>query len=155
MRRALLAPVVALVLAAAPLAAQETTCLDAGDKSPTTARVVGILPGAGHIYACEFMHGIAYFIVTTGFIGLGAGAAALDCLSTLSDDRCGRQADVALVAAIGVWAWSIYDAGRAAQRTNAKRRQQRVSPIVTPVGPKRTGEGSRRALKVGLSVWIR
>jgi hypothetical protein len=153
MLQTLLAPVVALALAAATLSAQDVTCIEAGDKSPTTARVAGIVPGAGHIYSCEFLPGLGYFVGTTGIILIGTAAAAVDCLSSLSDN-CGRSADVAIVVAAGLWAWSIYDAGRAAQRTNAKRRL-RVSLIMAPGSSGWAGESRGRALKVGLSVTTR
>jgi hypothetical protein len=151
MRKALLYPLIAIPLFATPVGAQETTCMDAGDKNPTTARALGIVPGAGHIYACEFLRGLGYYIVTTSLVVVGA--AELNCPIFASDGGCARSADVALLAGIGLWAWSIYDAGRAAHRTNA-RRGSRLSVILTPEGS-RWSDGRRiKSLKVGLSVRV-
>jgi hypothetical protein len=130
MRNRLIIPLTALTLSATPLDAQDVTCIETGDKSPTTARVAGIVPGAGHIYACEVLRGFGYFVVTLSIVGAGAAASAVDCLD-FSTEGCGRSGDVALVAAAAVWAWTIYDAGRAAHRTNAKRRS-RLSLMLKP-----------------------
>ncbi len=148
-----LALIAGLSASATPLAAQDLTCIETGDKNPTTARVVGVVPGAGHIYACEVLRGLGYFVGTLGIVGGGAAASALDCLD-LEGDGCGRSFEVALVAAAGLWAWSIYDAGRAARRTNAKRRL-RVSPVLTPGWLPARGRERRPALVVGLSLSVR
>jgi hypothetical protein len=151
MLKPLLTPVVALTLGAATLPAQDMTCAETGDKNPKTARIIGIFPGAGHIYACEVLRGLGYYIITTSTIVAGTVLAGLDCSSS---ETCGKSDPVAIALGIGIWGWSIYDAGRAAERTNAKRKE-RMSPILAPVRLRRTGERWGRGLKIGVSVTTR
>ena len=113
-------------------AAQDTIVPE--HKSPTVARLLGVVhPGLGHIYAGEVEHGILYATATPSLVLAGALVSRVECLaeSWLSD--CGRSTvlTVSLVGAGALWAWSIFDAGRAAQRTNAKR-AGRTSLILEP-----------------------
>jgi hypothetical protein len=135
----------ATTLAAQPEPQAETTA--PGRKSPTTARVIGIIPGAGHMYAGEVGRGFLYLGGTLGLVATAAAFAIDDCVVELfSESDCGRSTGetVSLIAAGGLWVWSIIDAGRAARRTNAKR-AARTSLIVTPtrlptaLGDARTG----------------
>jgi hypothetical protein len=150
MFKTLLITIVVLTLGAATLRAQDVTCAETGDKNPKTARIIGIVPGAGHIYACEFLRGLGYYFLTTTMIVAGTVWAGLDC--GVSSNTCGRSDPAALALGLGLWGWSIYDAGRAAERTNAKRRRGQLSPILTPVRVRRTGERSERGLRIGVSV---
>jgi hypothetical protein len=156
MLRTLFAPVVVLTLATTTLGAQDTARVAAtGAKSPMTARVIGIVPGAGHIYAGETMRGLGYLGATAGIIVLGGTLLAAECVGSLGEScENSNTEDVATVAALGVWAWSIYDAGRAAHRTNAKRRL-RVSLIVAPVRSTLARGADGRALDLGLSLATR
>lgn len=70
----------------------------------------------------------------------------LDCFDESSEDGCHGRAIVALVGGLGTWGWSVYDAGRAAERTNARRRL-RVSVFV--------GQGAQGSLSVGASLMAR
>ena len=112
--------------AAQPSPASTTTQPDTTTsalKSPATARLIGIIPGAGHMYAGEVGRGFLYLGGTLGILLAGVAASADDCLNELfSSEPCGRTAQtVSLIAAGGLWVWSIVDAGRAARRTNTKR----------------------------------
>jgi hypothetical protein len=149
--KTLLIPTAALTFGAATLPAQNMTCGEAGDKNPKTARTIGIIPGAGHIYTCEFLRGLGLYVVTTSTIAVGTVLADFDCVST----SCKSYDPLVIAAGLGLWGWSIYDAGRAAERTNAKRRRGRLSPILTPVRLSRTGDRSRRGLRIGVSVKAR
>ena len=133
-----LAAAVAL-LAMSPLAhAQAPTTTAASHqkvsdtKDPTTARVIGIIPGAGHMYAGEVGPGFAYMGGVVGLAVLGGAVVLADCFN-FTNDPCETPAlpYVWVGATAGLWGWSIYDAGRAAQRTNAKRGVQ-VAAFVAP-----------------------
>ena len=135
MRR--LIPLCCLMLGATPVAAQDTARAEvAGAKSPMAARVIGIVPGAGHIYAGETGRGFAYMGGTLGLMMLGTSAILAECIAEVVDmgERCdsSNTADIFAGAVLGLWGWSIYDAGRAAHRTNAKRRSMRVSMGLVP-----------------------
>lgn len=153
MRRTALV-VLALLLLRAPALAAQSAQPAISEKSPTTARVIGIVPGAGHMYAGEPGRGLVYMGGTLGILVIGGLATAADCLNDAAfQNQCNsdRTADLFTVAALGLWGWSIYDAGRAADRTNAHRRLQQTSLIVTP---RRwtSARGSARAMSVGMSL---
>jgi hypothetical protein len=150
MFRIRLATVVALAVASTPLAAQDTTRATAGAKDPTVARVIGIVPGAGHIYAGETMRGATYFGTTVGIFLLAGLMFASDCIGA---EDCGKSSApaLAMLAGFGYWGWTIYDAGRAAHRANARGRPWRLSVIASPAMLARS-EGEGRAVRVGLSV---
>ena len=96
-------------------------------KSETTATILSlILPGAGHIYAGETGRGLVFM-----------GAAALAFGYGFSDGQCKRPytdvrtceldknetlGGISLAAALGIYAFSAWDAHRAVKRTNARRR---------------------------------
>ena len=160
MRRMLPLSLAVLVLSVSPLAAQggkapvSVTNQSSGSaKSPMAARVIGIIPGAGHMYAGETRRGFAYL---GGIIGLGlVGGLALaaDCIGDYgaSSETCSSKTGENLLTAaiLGVWGWSIYDAGRAAERTNASH-GLRTALIVAPVHSSGGGHAGR-AMKIGLS----
>ena len=126
-------------------------------KDPSTARVIGIIPGAGHMYAGEVGRGFLYLGGTLVIISVGALTATIDCLEDVNwlggdQPRC-RSATltVSLIAAGGLWVWSIVDAGRAARRTNAKR-TARTSLILEPTRlPDAVGD-DRTAVRLGVRV---
>lgn len=162
MRRMLCVSIVVLMLVATTLSAQggpdstATRGRDPGAKSPTTARLIGIVPGAGHMYAGETGRGLAYLGGMAGILVIGAVLTVGDCLGSVyadADEACGSYdtiGTVTTVAALGLWGWTIYDAGRAARRTNASR-GFRTSLIVAPVGPPSLGAARRPGVTLGLS----
>lgn len=153
MLRIALVTVVALTIAAAELSAQDTTRA-AGAKDPTVARVIGIVPGAGHIYAGEKVRGVTYFGTTMGIFLLAGLMFASDCIGA---EDCGKSSTpaLAMLAGFGYWGWTIYDAGRAAHRANARGRPWRLSVIAAPAGAVLAGVNETRRVKLGLSVVAR
>jgi hypothetical protein len=126
-------------------------------KSPSTARVIGIIPGAGHMYAGEVGRGFLYLGGTLSLVFVAALAGFADCLDNvnfLSDQTdCGGSTaeTVSLVAAGGLWVWSIVDAGRAARRTNAKRAASAsliLEPTRIPVARGDDHSGVRLGLRI-------
>ena len=155
---ALLAAVLGVLMLGAPdVRAQDAVrAAAAREKSPAAARIIGVFPGAGHIYAGETGRGLAYMGGTLGILVIGATAMVAECYAELlgAGERCdsSNTDDIAAVAVLGLWGWSIYDAGRAAHRTNAKRRQGRVSLIVVPARSTPAAAHGASRLKVGLSL---
>lgn len=110
-------------ISARPSAAQQS---GQPSKSETTATILGlILPGAGHIYAGETGRGL-----------LLMGAAGLAFAYGFSDGQCKRPytdvrtceldknetlAGISLAGALGIYAYSAWDAHRAVKRANARR----------------------------------
>ena len=143
----------ALAVAATELPAQDTTRA-AGSKDPTVARVIGIVPGAGHIYAGEKMRGVTYFGTTVGIFLLAGLMFASDCIGA---EDCGKSSTpaLAMLAGFGYWGWTIYDAGRAAHRANARGRPWRLSVIAAPARSALAAEKDPRGVRVGLSVVAR
>ena len=121
-------------------------------KSPATARLIGIIPGAGHMYAGEVGRGFLYFGGTLGILVVGSALFMSECFMTDVPGRCGETtAAVTLIATGGLWVWSIVDAGRAARRTNAKRTGS-TSLILEPTRiPVPTGE-DRTAVRLGVRI---
>ncbi len=120
-------------------------------KSPAAARVIGIIPGAGHMYAGEVGKGIAYLGGSLAILTIGAAVLAADCVrDAFSDEVCtGSSAaeNITLGAFFGLWAWSFYDAGRAARRTNAKRGIV-ASLIIAPTTSAQSGRGITLAVSL-------
>ena len=112
-------------------------------RDPHLALILGsLIPGAGHIYAGEYVKGFFIYEAAVGGIGYGALTFMWDrcMLSFLSTTPCksGPQwphqvLGVALVGA-GIWEWisSARDAPHAAERANAKqlRRRSTVTPAI-------------------------
>jgi hypothetical protein len=146
----------ATTAAAQPSAASSATQADttvAGLKSPTIARLLAIVPGAGHMYAGEMEHGLIVATVIPSLVLAGALAGCLSVLFTPDQGHCERSTPVkvSLIAAGGLWAWSIFDAGRAARRTNAKRAASAsffIQPTRIPAAP---GD-DRIAVRLGVSI---
>ena len=144
--------ITALLTVAVALPAQESTRArrarlgaDTLYRDPVSARVLGsIIPGAGHVYAGEYWHGIVYYEGTVALVGLGAMTYILDecTFSSLSDKPCTSQpawphqaAGVAIMACgVGFWVHSAIDAGHAAERANERhaRGHVAISPFIVP-----------------------
>ena len=129
----------------------DTTVADL--KNPTAARLLGIIPGAGHMYAGEVGRGLLVFVGTLGVLAAGSYVYASDCFMQDSG-KCDGGAAVGVVAVIatsGLWVWSIVDAGRAARRTNAKRAAG-TSLILEPTRiPTALGD-DRAAVRLGVRI---
>lgn len=157
MRRMLPVSLLALVAGAMPLIAQGgrppvavTSANSAQAKSPTLARIIGILPGAGHMYAGETGRGFAYLGGILGVALIGGVALAANCIPADASDCDSAAGEAGLtVAVVGLWGWSIYDAGRAAHRTNFKRGVS-TSLLIVPVRSTVSARGEY-GLKLGVS----
>ena len=145
----------ALLCLAAPLGAQEASSQFApspvpasdGPKNPTTARVLGIVPGLGHLYAGEPGRGALVGGTFVALVVIGTTAAMGDCMGNWSESECGSSAvtDVVIpVALIGTIGFSIWDAGRAAHRTNVRR----GTPVRLTLG----GSPDGRRFRVGMAI---
>ena len=153
---------------AAPLAAQEVpgTISDSSAseaerpyRDPQRARVLGtIFPGAGHVYAGEYLRGYVFYLRTV--VGIGGGVMMYivdECTFTFFSGRsCDpgphwphRLLGIAGVAS-GVWAWisGARDAPLAAERANERHRRKaiKLSPLINPVG------GPHPGAQVGVSL---
>ena len=123
-------------------------------KNRTAARFIGIIPGAGHIYAGETGRGIGYFAAVPAILIVGGMMMVVDCVGDLAvaEENCTSPLLEGLVLAttFGFWGWTIYDAGLAADRANAPRGFRmtlRAAPGRIP-----TASGSERGVHVGVSV---
>ena len=147
--------VLALVLMPTLLVAQDAPppLKQESPKNPTTARVIGIIPGAGHVYAGEPGRGVLYLGATLGVAVLGATALALGCLNDYATDcdDSGSWETIATALILGFWGWTIYDAGRAAHRTN-ERRALRASLLLTPIRIPAVTRHEQRAINVGVTL---
>jgi hypothetical protein len=134
-------------------ATQVDTTISAS-KSPSTARVIGIIPGAGHMYAGEVGRGFLYLGGTLGLVLVAGYAHLSDCFMT-DQPGCGGSPEVtvSLIAAGGLWIWSIADAGRAARRTNAKRAAS--SLILEPTRIAAAHGGDHTGVRLGLRITTR
>jgi hypothetical protein len=136
---------------ASPLSAQDTTRVTADStnrlvtplyRNPKRALILGsMIPGAGHIYAGEYVKGFFIYEAAVGGIGFGALTFMMDrcMLSFLSTTPCKsgpqwpHQVAGAALVGLGIWEWisSARDAPHAAERANAK--HLRHGPTVTPI----------------------
>ena len=93
-------------------------------KSVNTARVLGIIPGLGHLYADEPWRAGTLASSVIGIVLLGVSIDDGECDDPYSDEYCGSPVVDALVAGaiVGVMGYSVWDAGRAAHRTNLRNR---------------------------------
>jgi hypothetical protein len=138
-------------LSSAPLAAERPY------RDPHRARVLGsIIPGAGHIYAGEYLRGIGTYETTVLTIGMGVMVYYLDNCTFALFQSCKPEPawphqllGIAGVGA-GLWTWisSARDASRAAERANERhrRRLDTVRPILSP------GSGPSHVTQVGVSL---
>jgi hypothetical protein len=116
-------------------------------RNPREALILGsLIPGAGHIYAGEYWHGVVHYERTVMTIGMGAMTFLIDkcTFSFLSAADCnpGPQwpHQVLGVALVGLgfreWILSARDASRAAERANERHRRKmaQAKPIIGPAG---------------------
>lgn len=132
---------------------QDTVALaDTGArKNPRTARVRAIFPGAGHWYAGERWRG--GFVFGGMFLVFMEGLARNEKVVAWPGDPFRIMGEcvtssldaTTYAAAAGLLALSIWDAGRAAERSNARRR--RSASLVLQLRP-----GRGRGHRVGLSL---
>jgi hypothetical protein len=128
-------------------------------RNPQRALVLGILiPGAGHIYAGEYLRGFLAYEATVGGIGGGILIFLLDnCtftvgLSTTCKPGPEWPHQVLGIAGVGmgIWEWisSARDAPRAAERANARHgtRSPTITPIIDPLS------GAANVSRIGVSV---
>lgn len=128
-------------------------------RNPHRARVLGtIFPGAGHIYAGEYLRGYVTYVGTIGNLGMGPVIYSLDncTFAFLNPTGCERGSPwpyrllgIAMISGgIFTWVSSARDAPHAAERANARHsaRARRVTPVIEP------GIGSASGLRAGLAV---
>jgi hypothetical protein len=125
-------------------------------KSPMTARLLAIVPGAGHMYAGETESAIAVAALMSGILMAGVLVSAMSCLPEPHSDPpsdCDRTRPLRIsgIVAGGLWLYSIFDAGRAAQRTNAKK-AGRTSLLLEPTRMPVANGGDRGAVRLGLQI---
>jgi hypothetical protein len=156
------------VLLVSPLGAQEPT-QGAPDstssnpespyRNPRRALVLGtLIPGAGHIYAGEYVTGILTYEATVGAIGGGTLVFLIDkcTFAFLSTSTCkpGREWPHQLLGVtmvgMGIWKWisSARDAPSAAERANARHRghTSALAPYIAP------SSGPADATNIGVSI---
>ena len=126
-------------------------------KSVALARVIGIIPGAGHVYAGRWTRGLGFvggmFGVATLTGLLLVGDCLADALSSSGDCKSTAIENLGVAAFYGVWAWSIYDAGVTARRTNARRSGPSLN-LALSKRPTASGHDTR-ALNLGLTFKVR
>jgi hypothetical protein len=135
-----------------PLSAQDSALATADSASthattlyrnPRRALILGsLIPGAGHIYAGEYWHGVLTYEGTVTTIGMGVMTYIVDkCMFTfLNTTRCDsgpawpHQALGVAVVGLGLWEWvsSARDAAHAAERANERHRRKtaQAKPII-------------------------
>jgi len=149
------AGILLISVCATPLSAQDTVRVAADStfqqteplyRSPKRALILGsLIPGAGHIYAGEYVRGFLNYEATVGSIAEGvlvylfSDKCMFDFLSTTpckSGAQWPRQALGAGLVGLGAWMWvsTARDAPRAAERANERHRRaaQRAQPIIQP-----------------------
>ena len=111
-------------------------------RSPRRALILGsIIPGAGHIYAGEYWHGVVNYETTVMGIGGGLLIFMIDgCTFNFSDSACDpgpqwpHRALGVTMAGLGFWRWisSARDAPLAAERANERHRRKtsKARPII-------------------------
>jgi hypothetical protein len=110
-------------------------------RDPRLARRLGrILPGAGHMYAGEYVRGYYTFVITGSALAFSALMLPYDCplpLFDLSPCTFERRWENRLIGAsflagsVLLWVTSAKDAPHAAERANA-RHGRSVTPHVVP-----------------------
>jgi hypothetical protein len=114
-------------------------------RNPREALILGsVIPGAGHIYAGEYWHGVLHYEMTVMSIGAGVLTFMIDkcTFSFFSTTECDpgpqwpHQALGVAEVGYGIWQWvsSARDASRAAERANERHRRNmaRAKPIIGP-----------------------
>ena len=120
-------------------------------RNPRKALILGsLLPGAGHIYAGEYWHGVLNYEMTVMSIGMGVMTFLVNkCTFDLFDPSCKPGPEwphqVLGVAVVGLgfrqWILSARDAPRAAERANERHRRKMAEarPIIGPASGSRGG----------------
>ena len=112
------------------------------------------------MYAGETTRGFAYLGGVAGILAVGALFFAGDCIDDTNDGRgpseygCSSSdtiSGITTVALLGVWGWSIHDAGRAANRWNVRHGHPISALIVAPIVPSRAG-GAGPGARIGLRI---
>lgn len=114
-------------------------------RNPREALILGsVFPGAGHIYAGEYWHGVLNYEMTVMSIGMGVMTYLIDGCTFNFDSNCNPGPkwphQVLGVAVIGLgfrqWILSARDAPRAAERANERHRRKmaQARPIIGPAG---------------------
>ena len=163
--KALLSILIATVWVS-PLIAQDTTrVIDDSAlipairhyRDPHLALILGsLIPGAGHIYAGEYLRGAENYAGTLGVIGMGAIVFSLDnCgLDFLSDCKPRSNVLNRIVGGVGIgagiltWISSARDAARAAERTNERHRRNASRPMPLIEAP----AGSHGEWRAGVTI---
>ncbi len=108
------------------------------EKDPTSATLLGFLPGVGHLYAEELNRGWLIILL----YGVGAGISM--------NGRTDTVGKVGGALAIGGFLFSVIDAGKAARRYNARLAKERASvpgdTLRSPAAFARTRRDVRRML---------
>jgi hypothetical protein len=98
-------------------------------RDPHRARILGsLIPGAGHIYAGEYLKGVGNYVGTIGIIGMGAIIISLDDCGLLCDSKHHSHFVTGILGGLGIgagilsWISSARDAPRAAERANERHR---------------------------------
>jgi hypothetical protein len=127
-------------------------------RNPREALILGsLLPGAGHIYAGEYWHGVVNYEMTVMSIGTGVMTFLVNkCTFDLFDPNCKpgpewphQALGVALVGlGLRQWILSARDASRAAERANERHRRKMAQalPIIERVA------GSHGAWHAGIEI---
>lgn len=127
-------------------------------RDPVVAATLGtVIPGAGHIYAGEYRHGLQFYFGTVSMLGSGSLTYLVDRCTFTFDTSCKpgpqwpHRTVGALMVGIGLadWVYSAVDAPRAARRENDKYqlRRRRASPVIRP-----SSGGNGRGADVGLAI---
>jgi hypothetical protein len=116
-------------------------------RNPRRALILGsLIPGAGHIYAGEYWHGVVNYEGTVATIGMGIMTFIVNkcTFSFLSASDCNpgpewpHQALGVGLVGLGLrqWILSARDAARAAERANERHRRNmaQARPIIGPAG---------------------
>jgi hypothetical protein len=113
-------------------------------RNPREALILGsVFPGAGHIYAGEYWHGVLNYEATVMTLGMGVMTFIVDkCTFDLFNPNCNpgpqwphQALGVALVGlGFRQWILSARDASRAAERANERHRRKmaQAKPIIGP-----------------------
>jgi hypothetical protein len=128
-------------------------------RDPHRALVFGsLIPGAGHIYAGEYVTGVLTYEATVSAIGTGTLVFLVDkCTFTfLSTTTCKpgpewpHQLLGASMVGLGIWKWisSARDAPHAAERANERHggKAAQISPYIAPFS------GPSGGTEVGVSI---
>lgn len=134
-------------------------------RYPAVAATLGIIPGAGHLYAGEYgrglaiMGGIAGVALATAFIAVGDCIGEDASVESCEDDNVLTAGSVLM---LGIWGWSIADAWMAANRANrraaaaSKLAQLARVPVTVHLSRRLTASGEEvRAVNVGVRFSVR